>query len=267
MLAMSDAHGRVWGSVPGLANRARVPVEDVRTALTTFLAPDADSRTPAFEGRRIEVIDGGWRLLNHEKYRQIRDDESIKETKRKYINARREKERAEALQSLNVDQPVDKSRAGSNAVDRSRANAEAEADSEALKEKERALSALVVKADAAKAGNQIPSCHHEAIIQAYHDALPELPRAVLLSTKRKRSLSKFWGWVLTSRKTDGAKRAGNAAEALDWIKAYFVRASQNDFLMGRTQRSEAHSGWQCDLDYLLTDRGMQQVIEKTQEAA
>jgi hypothetical protein len=75
MLAMADKHGRVWASVPGLANRARVPVEAVERALGIFLAPDPHSRTKAFEGRRIEVIDGGWRLLNHAKYRALRDEE------------------------------------------------------------------------------------------------------------------------------------------------------------------------------------------------
>lgn len=93
MLAMADRHGRVWASIPGLANRARVPVEDCRTAIDTFLAPDRDSRTDLNEGRRIEPIDGGWRLLNHQKYRDIRDEESIKEAKRKYAANRRAKEK------------------------------------------------------------------------------------------------------------------------------------------------------------------------------
>ncbi len=93
MLAMADRKGRVWASVPGLANRSRVPVDDCRKAIETFLAPDADSRTKDNEGRRIEEIDGGWRLLNHEKYRAVRDDEAAKESKRNYINERRRKER------------------------------------------------------------------------------------------------------------------------------------------------------------------------------
>ena len=77
MLAMADRKGRVFGSVPGLANRSQVPVQAVRDALQSFLSPDIDSRTKDHEGRRIEPLkDGaGWLLLNHAKYRQIRDDE------------------------------------------------------------------------------------------------------------------------------------------------------------------------------------------------
>lgn len=92
MLAMADRNGRVFGSVPGLANRARVSVDEARTAIQSFLSPDPDSRTKDHEGRRIEVIDGGWRLLNHAKYRALRDDEARKEYKREWIKERRRSE-------------------------------------------------------------------------------------------------------------------------------------------------------------------------------
>lgn len=100
MLAMADRMGRVWASVPGLANRARVSIESTIEALAKFQSPDPYSRTKDFDGRRIEEIDGGWRLLNHKKYREIRDEEAIKESKRKYINARRARERAEKTKGV-----------------------------------------------------------------------------------------------------------------------------------------------------------------------
>ena len=88
-LAMADKKGRVWGSVPGIANIARVPVDCARLAITKFLSPDPDSRTQEHEGRRIEVIDGGWRLLNHGKYRAIRDEDDRREYKRVHEAGRR----------------------------------------------------------------------------------------------------------------------------------------------------------------------------------
>lgn len=123
MLAMADAKGRVWASVPGLANRARVPVEDVEEALNKFLGPDKYSRTPDNEGRRIEKIDGGWRLLNHAKYRAIRDEEAIKESKRAYINKRRAAEKGSTVELSRTDKKV---------VEQSRANAEAETEAEII---------------------------------------------------------------------------------------------------------------------------------------
>jgi len=84
MLAMANRKGEVAGSIPGLAGMARVDVDDCREAIKRFLAPDPDSRTKAFEGRRIEEIEGGWRLLNYLYYREIQDVETVKDTKRKW---------------------------------------------------------------------------------------------------------------------------------------------------------------------------------------
>lgn len=107
----------------------------------------------------------------------------------------------------------------------------------------------------------------QSVIDLYHAALPELPTVLLLPKKRKEAIGKFIDFVLTSKKTDGTPRATNEAEALEWIDAYFHRVRDNAFLMGKIGRVGEHAGWKCDLDYLLTDRGMTQVIEKTREAA
>lgn len=79
MLAMTDRDGVVEASVPGLAKFAGVTRAECETALDRFMAPDPDSRSPEHEGRRIEKTDGGWRLLNYEKYRQTRDAEEVRE--------------------------------------------------------------------------------------------------------------------------------------------------------------------------------------------
>lgn len=114
---------------------------------------------------------------------------------------------------------------------------------------------------------KLPACPVDTIVGLYHEQLPELPSVKLLSDKRKRALRKVWRWVLTSKKSDGQPRATNADEACLWLRGYFARASKNDFLMGRGHRSAEHAGWQCDLDFLLTDRGMQHVIERTKGGA
>jgi hypothetical protein len=74
LLAMKDSNGKVEGSVPGLANIAGVAVEECRRALQTLSDPDPDSRTKEHEGRRIKDVDGGWVVLNHEKYRNLMAD-------------------------------------------------------------------------------------------------------------------------------------------------------------------------------------------------
>jgi hypothetical protein len=89
MLAMSDRFGRVHASIPGLANRARVTIPEAEAALAKFLAPDTYSRTKDHEGRRIEEIDGGWRLLNYEKYRAMRDEEERRAYNREWMRQHR----------------------------------------------------------------------------------------------------------------------------------------------------------------------------------
>lgn len=114
---------------------------------------------------------------------------------------------------------------------------------------------------------KLPTCPAQELIDLYHRILPEMPRVVLLSDSRKRALGKSWAWVLTSKKSDDTRRAETSEQALQWFSEYFTRARDNDFLMGRTRRSEEHAGWKCDLDFLLTEKGMKQVIEKTEAVA
>ncbi len=95
MLAMADRKGRVFGSIPGLANIARISTEACREAIHAFLSPDPDSRTKDFEGRRVAEIDGGWLLLNYEKHRAMIDEESVKESKRNWARKHRAEQRGE----------------------------------------------------------------------------------------------------------------------------------------------------------------------------
>jgi hypothetical protein len=123
MLAMCDKRGRVWASIPGLASRAKVTIDETETALSCFLSPDKYSRTQDHEGRKIEVIDGGWSLLNHAKYRALRDEEE----RRNYKTVKQREYRAVD----NVDN-VDKSGQPCTAVDAGGHNAEADTYTEAI---------------------------------------------------------------------------------------------------------------------------------------
>ena len=123
MLAMADKHGRVWGSIPGLANRARVTLEECQDALECFLSPDRFSRTEEEEGRRIAKMDGGWRLINYDKYREVRDEEQRKE----YKKLKQREYRGQSVdKNVNGGHSVD-------SVDTGAHNAEAEAEAEKKK--------------------------------------------------------------------------------------------------------------------------------------
>ena len=78
MLALADAHGEVHASVPGLAHAARVSLDGCRHALERLSSPDDESRSKEDGGRRIRAIDGGWFLINHEKYRDAGAELAVK---------------------------------------------------------------------------------------------------------------------------------------------------------------------------------------------
>ncbi|NKI96627.1 helix-turn-helix domain-containing protein [Rhizobacter sp. SG703] len=115
---------------------------------------------------------------------------------------------------------------------------------------------------------KLPVCPHDEIVDAYHEILPELPRALLMEAKgRKEKISDFWGWVLTSKRSNGTRRAETPEEAIAFIRTYFERARSNDFIMNRGVRSGAHAKWRADLEYVIGDKGRVQVIERTEVTA
>lgn len=113
----------------------------------------------------------------------------------------------------------------------------------------------------------LPTCDNDGIVAAYHDKLPQLPPVRLQTEKRLKAMRKRWQWVLSERRENGTTRASTAAEAMDWFTRFFERATHNDFIMGRTPPSPGHESWRADLDFLLSDKGLVQVLEKTEVPA
>jgi len=102
MLAMCDRTGEVHASVPGLAKRAGVTLQQCNAALACLESPDEYSRTKTHDGRRIREIDGGWELLNHAKYRALLSAEERREyNKNKQAQYRAEKAEREKCKNVN----------------------------------------------------------------------------------------------------------------------------------------------------------------------
>jgi len=69
MLALADQNGIVPATAPGISLAAVVSLEATRKALAIFESPDPDSKSLENRGRRIERVDGGYKVLNYESYR------------------------------------------------------------------------------------------------------------------------------------------------------------------------------------------------------
>lgn len=107
LLAMADKFGEVQASVPGLARRAGVSLEECKAALAKFLGPDEYSRSRDHDGRRIEEIEGGWRLLNHAYYRGLESLSERREYQRRWASERRAR-----LKARQMDERASKRRGG-----------------------------------------------------------------------------------------------------------------------------------------------------------
>jgi hypothetical protein len=108
MLVLANRDGVVESSVPGLAHESRVPLERAQAAVDVFLAPDPYSRTKEHEGRRIEPVDGGWRLLNHAQYQL---------TARQRATLRQRAHRARSTTSTPPTEPTDRARGERSELD------------------------------------------------------------------------------------------------------------------------------------------------------
>ena len=84
LLVMKDYLGEVHSSLPGLAMRARINIHKAKKGLTLLLSDDPYSRNKNFSGRRIEEIEGGWRVLGHEHYRMQSYAQESSERSRNY---------------------------------------------------------------------------------------------------------------------------------------------------------------------------------------
>lgn len=112
LLAVSTKEGVASVTTSGLARLANISPENAINALEVLSAPDPDTLTQKFEGRRIERCEDGWKILNFQKYR----DKAKKAALREYNAAKQAEYRAEKCstthvrKSLNPTQLTDENR-------------------------------------------------------------------------------------------------------------------------------------------------------------
>ncbi len=88
LLLLADPNGFVRAAPSAIAREAGITAEVARKAISLFCSPDNESRSPENQGKRIERVEGGFHVLNYEKYRE-----------RDYTNAERQKRWRESQKS------------------------------------------------------------------------------------------------------------------------------------------------------------------------
>lgn len=219
MLAMAKPDGLVEATAPGIARRANLSIEATREAIKVLEAPDEDSRSLADEGRRIRRVDGGYQLTNYGKYRD--KDHTAAERKRR----ERERKKQEAGQGVTRDGCDD-------TPDVTHSDPDSSSD-------------ISPDGDIGD-GKPPPACPHQAIIDLYHETLPELRRVKEWTQPRRNLLRTRW-------------REKPERQSLEWWRSYFEIVSRSDFLMGRKVNGERP--FRADLEWLIKPANMVKVLE------
>jgi len=92
------------------------------------------------------------------------------------------------------------------------------------------------------------ACPYQAIVDLYHQALPELPAVAILNAGRKRALQARW------RESDVHRDLGFWAE-------YFFQVKTSDFLMGRVPGRNGSKAFRATFDWLLAPSNFVKVVE------
>ena len=130
MLILSDSNGVVDMTHEAIARRTNRPIATILTTIAVLESPDARSRTPDADGRRIKRLDDhrdwGWVIINYDHFRKIASEEQ----RRAKSLARVQKHRDKIRGAAPCNAPVTPCNASLRM--KRHAEAEAEAEGEAL---------------------------------------------------------------------------------------------------------------------------------------
>lgn len=97
MLILSNRDGIVDMTHESIARRTNVPLGLVRECIKRLESPDPKSHTPEDEGRRLERLephrDWGWRIINFDRYRAIKNSEELRQQTKERVRRWREKQK------------------------------------------------------------------------------------------------------------------------------------------------------------------------------
>jgi len=102
----------------------------------------------------------------------------------------------------------------------------------------------------------VPSCPIEAVIEAYHEALPMLPRVAVRNTVRDRLVSARWRQVFA----DG--KAHNREEGLLLFREFFAYCRESKFLTGQAKaQAPDRPPFMADLQWLMSPTNFAKTVE------
>ena len=99
LLILADSDGVVDMTPEAIARRTNAPLALIKRALHKLMEPDARSRTPDDDGRRLQLLDDhrdwGWQITNFAKFRTMQDKDQQRDYNTAYQRRRRARLAAE----------------------------------------------------------------------------------------------------------------------------------------------------------------------------
>ena len=109
LLVLADQTGAVDMTYEAISRRTNVPVEEVVKYVKQLCQPDARSRSPLEEGKRLIPLDSnrdwGWQIVNYVHYRNIRDEAARREYFRDKQREHRKKNKKQVFDGEGVSTP------------------------------------------------------------------------------------------------------------------------------------------------------------------
>lgn len=233
LLAKADAYGIVRVSIPALAILCRTTTARAAEIIEIFKAPDRYSRSPEFDGRRVEERDGALVLLNYVKHRELTQGKpgSHAERQRRYRD--RLANRDDSLASPVTDRRVTKSNTQSRTKDR-----DTEAEVEVKQEHELPNGNSSPSAGADEPATRSDPIPYQAIVDVFNRTLTRLPKARTLTPKRRTLIRSAW-------------QASPERRSIEFWQALAEEYEADDFTNGTGPYLHGHEGWRPSIDYLL----------------
>jgi len=220
MIVLCDADGTIDMTPPAISRRTGIPLDIIEAGIEYLEAPDRWSRTPDFDGARIVRLDEhrpwGWFIVNHEKYKNIKDADTVRDQTRLRVKKHREKKKLQENQQSSNGENVTVTQG--NAPLR---HTDTDTDTDTDKKE-----TTYVDAPAATT-----TCPHQKIVDSYHTYFPVGPKVKVITDKRKRSIKARWV---------------NGGNGLEFWDAYFAHAAKSRFLTGNNDRN-----WIADFDFFI----------------
>ena len=110
MIILADKDGTVEVTPTALSAITSIPLDIIEQGISVLEAPDANSRTPDEDGRRIIRINPerpwGWHITNYAHYRAIRTAEDRREYHKNYWHTRNKQDTQPDSTSTQQSQPI-----------------------------------------------------------------------------------------------------------------------------------------------------------------